>query len=303
MRGGLHHRMVKNFTISIITLIAILLSVAGCQARTQVETDPTRLACIEMMRKVPVHYEDFEFWDVKALRNDPDLSEMYQVWHERRGEWLASFGISDADVEYVAEAEVLTLATGNFSLEVIRDSLKGNYERNNSYEIAEVWSARKELEPQTTGGAVTLDKGLFAWGNDFNIDDYLSVKSGKELTMYDKSAAVVLERLPPGIEMRFIRENYLKGLTVSGTSYKKEANKTLRWTNLYKFESAAAAGSDEANKLFKSVEEDFDKARNIFTQRGEPVPFSEFSLEREGEFVEWSILVEEKYAIALLFYG
>lgn len=49
----------------IITLIVIMalvvLPVLGCNAELQVEAKPARLACIEMMQKVPVYYEDFEF--------------------------------------------------------------------------------------------------------------------------------------------------------------------------------------------------------------------------------------------------
>jgi len=87
---------------------------------------------------------------------------------------------------------------------------------------------------------------------------------------------------------RISRSPYPEGLIISGMSVEKEVNSTLKWTNVYKFDSA---------------EEDFTKAQEELARRGEPSPFRDFSLERDGEFVEWSISIEEKYMIALLFYG
>lgn len=133
--------------------------------------------------------------------------------------------------------------------------------------------------------------------------DYLHVANGEELSMYDKNAAGLLERLPEGVMIRISRSPYPEGLVVSGISVKKEEKNALSWTNVYKFESAEAARSSEADAYFQRIEEDFTKAQDELTHRGEPSPFHDFNLEREEEFIKWSISIEEKYMIALLFYS
>jgi hypothetical protein len=293
----------RNVILTIIAALVALPVFGGCQAEPQAELTPTKKACIEMMQKVPVHYENFEFWDVASLRGDPDLSEMNKVWQERKGDWLANFNISDTSVEYLSESDVMTQATGNFELQDIRDSLAADYSRDNSYENAEVWQAKSGVAPQRMGGAVYLAEKLFVWGNDFNIDDYLKVAIGKELSMYDKNAAEVLERLPEGIETRISRSGYPEGLILSGSSITKEEKNVLRWTNIYKFESAEDAQSADAEKYFQGIEDGFKEAENIFAERGEANLFNTFTIQRDGEFVTWSMLIDEKYMIALLFYG
>ena len=299
-------RQRTSVTIIMAAVLTALLALSGCVTEPATEVTPARRACIELMQKVPVYYEDFEFWDASTLQSDADLTEFYQVWHERRGEWLENFGISSADVDYVAEAGVLTLARGDFSLQDVRDGLslfEDDYYLDTSYTDMEVWVAKPSEEPPRIGGAVALMEGLFVWGNKFNVDDYLRVVRGEELSMYDKNAAEVLERLPEGIMTRISRSPYPEGVIISGSSIKKEEKGTYSWVNVYKFESPEAVESADADEYFKGIEDDFKEAESVFAERGEPCPFRSFTLEQQREFVEWSVLIEEKYMIALLFYG
>jgi len=135
------------------------------------------------------------------------------------------------------------------------------------------------------------------------VDDYIHVAMGEELSQYDKNAAEVLERLPEGIMVRISRSPYPEGLVVSGMSIEKKANNTIKWTNVYKFESVEAAGRPEVDEYFQKIEEDFTKARDELTRRGESPPFHDFNMLSDGEFVQWSMSIETKYMIALLFYG
>ena len=299
-------RLHSSVTIIMAAMLVALFAFSGGCVKPAAEETTAERACIELMQKVPVYYEDFEFWDAKTLRSDPDLGEFYKVWHGRRGEWLENFGISIADVDYVVEAGVLTLARGDFSLQDVRDGLslfEDDYYLDTSYTDMEVWVAKPSEEPSRIGGVVALTEGLFVWGNKFNVDDYLRVVRGEELSMYDKNAAEVLERLPEGIMTRISRSPYPEGVIISGSSIKKEEKGTYSWVNVYKFESPEAVESADADEYFKGIEDDFKEAESVFAERGEPCPFRSFTLKQEGEFVEWSVLVEEKYMIALLFYG
>ena len=113
----------------------------------------------------------------------------------------------------------------------------------------------------------------------------------------------MLERLPSGIMTRVSRSPYPEGLIVSMMSIEKETKGTYRWTNVYKFESPEHIKRTDAIGYFRGIEDDFGKMESELAQRGEASPISSFSIEQEGEFVEWSVLVEERYMIALLFYG
>lgn len=294
-------RLHGNATLIMAAMLAALLAFSGGCMKPAAEEVTAKKACIELMQKVPVYYEDFEFWDVRTLQSDPDLGEMNKVWQERRGGFLEIFGISGTDIDYRADAGVLTLVMGDFGLQDVGDSLVDDYYRDDSYEDMEVWVAKPSEEPPRRGGAYALTEGLFVWGNKFNVDDYLRVVRGEELSMYDKNAAELLERLPEGIMTRISRSPYPEGLIVSGMSIEKEEKSTLRWTNVYKFKSPEDV--EGAEEYFKKIEDDWKEAESVFAERGEPSLFHTFTIEQEGEFVKWSMLIEEKYMIALLFYG
>jgi hypothetical protein len=102
---------------------------------------------------------------------------------------------------------------------------------------------------------------------------------------------------------RISRSPYPQGIVVSGMSVTKEAKSTLRWTNVYKFESPEHVKSQDAEEYFKGIEDEFRDAEDAFAEGSEPMPFHSFTIEQDKEFVEWSMLIEEKYMIALLFYS
>lgn len=290
-------KLLYNIVIVTALVLTALVGLIGCGA----EPSP-RLACIELMQKVPVYYEYFDFWDVKMLRGDPDLDDMYQIWYERKGDWLANFAIDSADTDYFAESEVLTLAISSFSFQDVRDSLADGYYLDTGYDV-EVWVAKPDVERVGTGGAVTFTEGLFVWGNQFNIDDYLRIASSEEPSMYDQNAATLLERIPEGIVLRVFRYPYPEGLVISGDGFEKVEGTTMGWTSVYMFESAEAAANARASEYFTGIEEDFEEANAMFAERGEPSPFSDFSLELDGEFIKWSVLLEAEYVIYMMFYG
>ena len=298
----------RQQSIIILVMAAVLMALPAfsrCGGEPQVELTPDKRACIEMMQKVPVYYEDFEFWNVRALQSDPDLGELHKVWYERRGESLEEhYGLSIVDADYFTESEGLRIVKGKPALEGIRSRISADFYRDMSYEDMEVWKSEPSPDPHSVTGGMVIAEGLFVRGaNNSNVDDYLRVVRGEELSMYDKNAAEVLERLPPGIMTRVSRSPYPKGLIVSMMSIEKEEKGTYRWTNVYKFESPEAVESDDAIEYFQGIEGDFGKMESELAQREEPSLISSFSIEQEGEFVGWSVLVEERYMIALLFYG
>ena len=102
-------RLRRSITLIIAVLLVALLAFDGCGGEPRVESTPAKRACIELMQKVPVYYEDFEFWDVRALQSDPDLGEFYKVWHERRvGSLEERFGIKSSVLNIWLRGDCLT---------------------------------------------------------------------------------------------------------------------------------------------------------------------------------------------------
>ncbi len=297
----------RNITLIVIVTLAVLLIPGGCKTEPQTEATLAEIACIELMQKVPVFYEDFDFWEVSTLREDPDLDELYQVWYDRKVKSLEErYGIDSSIIEYLAQGEggMLDAIVAQYDIEALRDRIAADFRRDTSYHDMAVWKSETSSDPRSATGGWVLAEGLLIRGaNNSNVDDYIRVARGEELSMYDRNAAEVLERLPEGLLVRISRSSYPKGSIVSGMSVKKEEKSTLRWTNVYKFESVEKAGSAETNEYFKKIEDDFKKAQDEMAKRGEPAPFRSFTIKQDSEFVEWNMLIEEKYMIALLFYG
>ncbi len=296
------YTMKKLGRIILITAVLITsLSLAGCKNEPQTELTPAKKACIEMMQKVPVYYEDFEFWDVTALRSDPDMEDMYKVWYERKVQFLEeNYGIESSGIEYLAQGEgLLDIIKADYDIDALRDKIAADFYRDTDYEDMEVWKSE-----QNARGGWSLAEGLIIKGaNNSNVDDYLKVIRGDELSMYDTNAAALLDRLPEGIMTRVSRSSYPEGLILTGSSITKEEKNVLRWTNVYKFESAEDARRADAEKYFQGIEDDFKEAESIFADRGEANLFNTFIIKYDGEFVTWSMLIDVKYMVALLFYG
>jgi len=240
-----------------VVIALAVLPVIGCKAEPQTKLSPARLACIEMMQKVPVYYEDFEFWDVGVLREDDDLGEMYDIWYERKIEFLEqNYGLQSTSIDYLAQGEGLhDIIRADYDIGALRDRISLDFYRDTSHEDIEVWKSEPSSDPQSvTGGWVLTEGWLVRGANNSNVDDYLRVATGEELSMYDKNASELLERLPEGVMTRISRSPYPEGIIVSGMSVEKEANNTLRWTNVYNFESVEAAGSPEVDEYFKKIE-------------------------------------------------
>jgi len=296
-------RLYKNAALIVMaTLTASVLLAAGCVKPVAPEALAKR-ACIEMLQKVPVYYESFIFWDVKTLRNDSDLVELYEVWQERNSKLLEErFGIESSSIDYMADAGLLRIVKGDFQLEAVRDSASADFHRDESYQDMEVWRSEPGSDPRSVTGGVVLTAGLFVRGsNNSNVDDFVRLVKAEELSMYDRNADEVLQRLPDGIVVFFSRDAWPAGLIVAGRSYSKESRGTYRRSEVYKFQST---GDIEKSKedYFKKLEDDFNKAQDEFARRGDPAPYRSFVIKQDGLFMEWSVLVEEKYLIYSLFY-
>lgn len=285
--------------IVIVTALALTLALVGCGAGSS-----ARLACIELMQKIPVYHDSFDFWDVNMLRSDPDLADMYQIWYERHLEFEAEhYALDSQTVDYLGMGEGLDIFQADYDVDAVREAISLDYYLDTG-EAREVWRSEPSHDPQSPTGGWVLDEGLLVrcYNND-GVDEYLSVINGEVPSMYDQNAAELLARIPEGIMLRVFRPDYPEGVLIGGISVEKVEGTTLRWANFYLFESAEAAAEARASEYFTGIEEDIGEAEAMFAERGEPSPFSDFTMELDGAFIEWGMVLEVEYMIAMLFYG
>lgn len=297
-------RLPGKIILLMMALITAPQLLIGCAHISQKESTATN-ACIELMQKVPVYYEDFEFWDVNTLRNDSDLKELYQIWYERKVNYLEElFGLNVTDIKFLAQGEgMLDIIKTDYDIDELRKAVAADFYRDTKYPDMEVWKSEPSSDPQSVTGGWVLTEGLIVRGaNNSNVDDYLRVVSGEELSMYDKNAAEVLDMLPQGFMTRLTRSMYPKGLIISGMTLKKEHDTLFKWTNLYKFDSPADIQSAETDAYFQGFGEGFEQMNEALAKRGETASSASFIMKKEGNFIEWSVLIEEEYMIGLLFY-
>ncbi len=302
-------RAYKNVALITAIVLVALLAVGGCGVKSQGEftSTPAGLACIEMMKKVPKYYKDsFVFWDVKTLRSDPDHAEVYQFCCHQWDDLFELWGIDGDGVDYLVQAGSITLVGGDFDLGAIRENIPVNFVRDTNYEALEVWMRQPVYDPQKDfDGGVILAEGLFIRGRDMSdMDDLLSVYEHEKLSLYyDENAVEMLERLPEALEIEFGRTQSPKGIIISAAVIAKEEAGAYRWIWIYKFESPEYVASDYIEEYFQRYGDSHRETESEFAERGEPRPFHSFTLEKDGEFVEWSIIAEGLYLMSVIFYS
>jgi hypothetical protein len=151
----------RTLILTIIMALAVL-PVPGCQGEPKEEIGPARLACIEMMQKVPIYYEDFEFWDVGKLREDTDLADLYQIWYERKAQFLEqNYAVPGAGVDYLAEGVgLLDIFKLDYDIDSVREKISAEFHRDTNYPDVEVLKTEPSHDPQASTSGWVLGEGL-----------------------------------------------------------------------------------------------------------------------------------------------
>ena len=299
MSTGKSHNSGKLILLAIVAscLILAIVLILTCGSPEA----SARAACIKLMKKVPAGYQDFEFWDIDTMRDNRDYASMYDVWVEKHGGYRDIIPV--AGIEYRASGGVLTMVTCDLPLDDIRNKLSNDYYRDNGYTDSEVWLLKPEQQDRGLIGAFVLDDGFVIWGNKFNIDDYLGVVLKGRPSFYKDDVAGIVERLPAGIMIRasVTRVTGLGSITAMTVAPEKAG--VYRWTSVTRFLDTGDIADHLVEVYIESLENDFRRTEEIYRERKEPSPFRDFSLERNGPDVTWSVLVDDEQMIALLFYG
>jgi hypothetical protein len=230
-----------------------------------------------MLNRVPADTASLKYVNVKALRNDGDLEDLYDAWKARVGSRLETHGINPGDVSVFASNEAVlgkrfTLLGGKFDMDMVREDLDDRHFEKDEYRGVEVW--KKEA-----GWFVDLDTEVALMGDLVIIGDESGVeacikviKSGDASWLSKVDINDVSSRLPGGLYVEMGKEwtsLIATGLEAYGVSAKKQDSDTLKIAGVAKFND-----EDDADNAENTIE-------NMMDQR-----FDSVEVTQEGAFLE-----------------
>jgi hypothetical protein len=222
-----------------------------------------------MMSMIPENASRFVFMDIKALRGDEDLKDLYEDMMGDVEVALRTSGINVDDVNRIAASgENLLLLDGSFDFDKVRDGLDGRGFGRNEYKGVEVWENPGEgvwvalLGNFYGGGRLALRGNLIFLGSENAVKDCIKViKEGMNSLQDNPDTREVMARLPGGVIMflgigeaftEVIGEEF-EGLEAGGMSLGKKDRDTLKVTVVLKFED-----DDAALNAMNKIERDED---------------------------------------------
>ena len=249
-----------------------------------------------MLQRVSLDCDFFEFWDVAALRDDPELASMYEIWYDRMAYFAEQNGLEMQQISYLVWADTMAIIQADYDINTFRDGLGSDFYLDSKDGDMEVWKS-----PSNVSGSWILKEGLLvSAGNTHDIDDFIEVMNGEIDSMYDENAAALLQKLPEGVVTWVTREPYPPGIVIYGMSFEKIDEDTFQWNNIHKFENIETASSAEVSQYFQGIEDSFQET---LEQLGDSSPYHDLKIDQDGEYIIWSSRVNIQTVTSLLFYG
>ncbi len=244
---------------SIVFLLGLTLTSVGCTSSN---------AMIDMMARVPSDTVYLKYVDVKTLRNDASLDDLYDAWKGAVDPRLDSHGIDHGAVNRFAFGtnstltKRFTLLAGKFDLKEIRNELKDRSYNDSEYKGVEVW--------KKTGLGVEMDNQVALMGdfiivgNEAGVESCIKViKEGDSSFLAD--ANDVVGHLPDGFRVEIQKTQLagllLGGLEASGMSVKKKDADTLKISGIATFDDEQDARN--ADGKIEDLMENFYKRVNV----------------------------------------
>jgi hypothetical protein len=250
--------------VSLLVVLAMALGNTGCASSG---------GFTSMMAKVPADTASFKYVNVKALRNDADLEDLYDAWKAGVNSRLEALGISHSDVNIFAHGSSadgrFSLVVGKFDLDEVRKELDDRNFDEGEYRGAEVWKREVGFDP-VLESQLALMGNLIIMGDQEGVEGCIRVmKAGAASWLSEADVNDVANRLPGGVyvdlQEQVLANILVKGLEVTGISAKKLDGDTLKITGVAKFNTEDNA-DDAENAVENLMDLQFDHAE--VTQEG-----------------------------------
>jgi hypothetical protein len=258
--------MLKRFllVVSLGMVLALALTSVGCASGSGLR---------DMLAKVPSGTTSLKYVDVKALRNDDDLDDLYDAWRDSVSSTLEALGIGHSDVNTLAHGlstDVrFTLLVGQFDLDEVRDALDDRDYDKDQYGGVEVWEKDLGWSPELESRVALMDD-LIILGNEDGVEGCIEViKDGESSWLSRTDIKDVTNRLAGGLYVDLQRSELagllISGLEATGISAKKQDSDTLSIAGVAKFDD-----EDDADDAKDAIEElmDLQFNRVDITQEG-----------------------------------
>jgi hypothetical protein len=236
--------------VSLVVMLALAAANTGCASSGGFRT---------MMAKVPSDTASFKYVDVKALRNDADLDNLYDAWKASVSSGLEALDISYSEVNVFAHGSsadtYFTLVVGKFDLDKVRSELDDRGYEEGGYKGVEVWE-KVAGWGSVMESRVALMGNLVITGNEDGVEGCIGViKAGAASWLSKADINDLASRLPGGVYVDLQEPElaglFAKGLEVYGVSAKKLDGDTLKIAGAAKFDSENHA--DDADNAIKNL--------------------------------------------------
>jgi hypothetical protein len=239
MRGQSARFLVR--ALGLLVLISLILAMVGCGGDSGGGGGDKD--AIAIMKKLPKGTDSFMFMDMKTMRTDDDLKDLYDTFSQDSGDMTMMGGMSMEDVDFFAMGDQVFIMEGTFDLAELRAALEEDGFEKDEYQGVEIWGAYGYT-------AVLVDNGCTIMASDTDAEDCIDAIKGKSDSLYeDEDVADDMSKLPGdslvvvwggGSESLLTDEGY-SGLEATGISMSKKDADELQLTAMMRFKDAASA--------------------------------------------------------------
>ncbi len=249
-------------------VLGAALVLAGCGGG-----DGGSAAVLAMMQKVPGNASECTFLDLKQMRRDGDLKDIYESATARLNASQEA-GIPTDNVDRMVQAGSLTVLEGRFDLLSLERQLEDGGYAESDHKGTPLW------EGPSSAVALVSHSCLVTGWDLAEVEGCLDAISGDGGSICDQAdVRDLLERLPAGFTVMVFAggESFAvqyQGVRAVGYSLVKEGSDTAGMTLILVFEDAEAAGRAEG------------KVQEMLTYPSVPSTPSDISVTRDDRYVK-----------------
>ncbi len=251
-----------------LLLFSMTLVLSGCG-----EGGGGRAEVLAMMEKVPGDAVECTFLDLRELRADGDLKDIYQSTTAELSD-SEDAGIPTDSVDRMAQAGSLTILEGRFDLPALEGELAGGGYTRSDHEGTPVWRG-----PSSSVALVSSSCLVTGWDAG-EVADCIDVIGGDGDSLRSSAeVSELLDRLPGGFMVMVFAggesfADLYQGVMAIGYSLAKDGSDRARITLILAFADAASAGDAE------------DGVEEMLDYEGGQNGASDITVTRDGRFVK-----------------
>jgi hypothetical protein len=269
----MNKKLSRGLVVSVMTIV-ILVAFSGC-----IEEEKETNITVEILKMMPGESESLTVFNLKAMREEPNLKEYYYVLTEETQALILPY----EDIDLVGAC---ASSSGKFLILILKgtfgdtdiETARGECEKVEYYKDAEIWTECGGYYSEVDS-RVILDElvMLCEAENQESVKMAIDTIEGIEKSVYDSDEYVrdVVNRLlPNGITTTIMKESYysVPHSVAMGFTAVKDKGGTVKFKMVIKFEN-----KEDAAEYGKEVMEEFDK---------EEMEISDLEMKQDNEFVE-----------------